>query len=223
VFVWGVWLLIISISGIDGSGKTSIIEGLSSEFEASGQQTKYVWLRYNHYLTKILLGFCRLVGLTRYEYPDGIRVGYHEFYRSRPVSWLFIIFTFIDTLAASIFLVYLPSLFTSRVLICDRWVLDIMIDLEIDTNIKFQTNGRLERLFLRLLPRNTQCFLVMREQAAVLHSRPENCRDRNFTRRWELYREYAGRPWVTVIANDGSIQDAVASVKLRICEPVRKL
>ena len=215
--------MIISISGIDGSGKTSIIEGVRREFEASGLQTRYVWLRYNHYLTKILLGFCRVVRLTRYEYPDGVRVGYHEFYRSRLVSWLFIIFTFVDTLAASIFLVYLPSLFTSRVIICDRWILDIMIDLEIDTKIRFSANGRLERLFRSLLPRNAQCFLIMREQEAVSQCRPENVRDRNFLRRWELYREYADRAWVTVIKNEGSIQEAAAIVRQQITGAAQNL
>lgn len=208
--------MVICFSGIDGSGKTSIINGVIRELENSGYKTKYIWLRYNHYLTKVLLAFCRLVGLTRYEYPDGIRVGYHDFYRSRTVSLLFVAFTYIDTLLVSIVLVYLPSLFTKRVLVCDRWVLDIMIDLEIDTRIEFRAGGWLERLFLGLVPTRAQCYLIKRSQEDVLKCRPENLRDRNFKRRWELYAEYSDRRWVTVVTNNSTVEEVVDKVSRRI-------
>ena len=208
--------MIISISGIDGCGKTSIIEGIQGELDAASQKTRYVWLRYNHYLTKILLVICRVTGLTRYEYPDGIRVGYHDFYKSKLVSWLFIILTYLDTLFVSILLVYLPLLVPSRTLICDRWVLDIMIDLEIDTRIDFPAGGFLEKLFVSLMPENTRCFLIMREKEEVLQCRPENIRDEKFSRRWELYNEYSCRPWVMVVENRSTIEDAVAKVMRQI-------
>ncbi|HHH44565.1 MAG TPA: hypothetical protein ENK49_10545 [Gammaproteobacteria bacterium] len=203
---------VICISGIDGCGKTSIIEGVRRELEADGLPTRYVWLRYNHYLTKILLAFCRLVGLTRYEYPDGVRVGYHDFYRSRLVSWLFVVFTYIDTLFVSILLVYIPAWLGSRALVCDRYVLDIMIDLEVDTRIRFAAGSRLERLFRSLMPAGAQCYLVMRDQTAVLECRPENVRDGNFQRRWMLYEEYATRSWVELVENNSTIEQAVARV-----------
>jgi hypothetical protein len=156
-----------------------------------------------------------VIGLTRYEYSDGVRVGYHDFYRSRLLSWMFVSFTYIDTLLVSILLVYLPSLQSSRVLVCDRWVLDIMIDLEIDTRIRFSSGGRLEKLFRNLMPKGSQCYLIKRDQKAVLRSRPANARDRNFKRRWELYEEYAVRPWVTVIVNNAAIEDAATQVVQR--------
>lgn len=204
--------MIISISGIDGCGKTSIIKGVRRKLKDGGHSTQSVWLRYNHYLTKILLVFCRMAGLTHYEYPDGVRVGYHEFYRSRLVSWLFIAFTYIDTFLTGILLVRIPSLLTSRVIVCDRWVLDIMIDLEVDTRIHFSAGGWLERLFRSLMPGNVKCFLIMRDETGVLSCRPENMRDRNFQRRQDLYKEYSARPWVTRVDNDGMIEDAVGQV-----------
>jgi len=203
---------VICVSGIDGCGKTSIIEGVRCGLEAAGLPTRYVWLRYNHYLTKLLLAFCRLAGLTRYEYPDGVRVGYHDFYKSRVVSWLFIIFTYLDTLLVSILLVYLPSALGSQALVCDRYVLDIMIDLEVDTRIRFMAGGRLERLFRGLMPAHAQCFLIMRDQQAVLQCRPENVHDGNFQRRWDLYREYAARSWVETVENNSTIEEAVKQV-----------
>ena len=78
---------IIAISGIDGCGKTSIIKELIKSLSKNGEESRYVWLRYNHYITKFLLAFCRLSGLTKYENVQGVRVGYHEFYRSKIISF----------------------------------------------------------------------------------------------------------------------------------------
>ena len=39
---------IIAISGIDGCGKTTVIEKLQEELSQKGLPVKYVWLRYNH-------------------------------------------------------------------------------------------------------------------------------------------------------------------------------
>jgi thymidylate kinase len=209
--------VIVCISGIDGSGKTSIIEALGKELQETGQPSRYVWLRYNHYLTKFLLAFCRLTGLTRHEYPDGLRLGYHEFHRSRVVSWIFVLLTYLDTLAASIVRVYLPTAFGSKLLVCDRWIIDIMIDLEIDTRMRFAADSRLERLFRGLLPAQSRCFLITRSPDAVEHCRPENRRDRNFQRRLDLYQEYSTRKWVTTVQNNSSVREAVAS----LCDHIR--
>jgi hypothetical protein len=46
--------------------------------EDKGYHVYAEWLRFNHVLSKPLLGFCRLVGLTRYEKKDGIRIGYQN-------------------------------------------------------------------------------------------------------------------------------------------------
>ena len=42
----------IVVSGIDGSGKSTIIEALRKSLEARGHRTACIWLRFNHYLTK---------------------------------------------------------------------------------------------------------------------------------------------------------------------------
>ena len=51
---------IICLSGVDGSGKTTLSKMLANELHKKGFNVSYVWMRYNHYLTKPLLGFCRL-------------------------------------------------------------------------------------------------------------------------------------------------------------------
>ncbi|MCK4790936.1 MAG: hypothetical protein KAV87_44785, partial [Desulfobacteraceae bacterium] len=153
----------IIISGIDGSGKTTIIEAVRSELARQGIKNRYVWLRYNHYLTRFLLAFCRFAKLTRYEYFENSRVGYHDFYKSKLVSWLFVFLTFIDTLAVSIIKVYIPAIFSQKTVICDRWVIDILIDLEIDTKLKFPEGSFVSRLFKSLVPKRSFSFIIKRD------------------------------------------------------------
>ena len=178
--------LILSYSGIDGSGKTSIIEGVSKALQKKGHKTRYIWLRYNHYFTKILLVFCRLIGLTHYQTIDGVRIGHHDFYKSKIISYAFIFLTYVDTLLISLLLVHLPRLFSNTTIICDRWVLDILIDLEIDTKIKLN-NSFISRMFYFLIPGKAKCFIIYRDYDPVLNARDEHIIDKNFSDRYKLY------------------------------------
>ena len=200
---------IISISGIDGCGKTTIINGLRTVLRENGKKNKYVWLRYNHYLTKILLAYCRLVKLTKYEYENGIRVGYHEFFRSRFVSYIFIFLTYVDTLLASVVNVYIPSLIFRKIIICDRWVFDIMVDLEVDTGIPFRHGEFLTKIFMGIMPANCKCFLIERDQNTVIKARSEHLVDRNFPYRLKLYKRHSKNPVIEVLDNNGPISKAI--------------
>jgi len=203
---------IIIVSGIDGSGKTTIIESIQEELARQGQESRYVWLRYNHYLTKILLAFCRLIRLTRYEHFENSRVGYHDFHKSKIISWLFVVLTYIDTLAVSVVKVYLPSLVSSKTIICDRWVYDIMIDLEVDTMLNFSKGTFVSQLFKSLLPRKHQYFIIKRDFDIVKQARDESMNDRNFPRRFELYERHAKESRIQVINNNGTLKNTIKQV-----------
>ena len=203
---------IIVISGIDGSGKTSIIEGVRKEISSRGHKSRYVWLRYNHYLTKFILAFCRVAGYTKYHHFEKSRVGYHDFKRSKIVSWLFVISTLIDTFFASAVKVIVPSLFSNTVIVCDRWVVDIMIDLEVDTGIKFSENCFISKLFRALVPTGSQYFLIMREKGVVRKERDESLNDRNFDIRYSLFEKHAKHPDIIAIGNDGTLDETIGKV-----------
>ncbi len=197
---------IISISGADGCGKTTIIRSMRSMLSELGVPSRYVWLRYNHYMSRGLLAFCRLAGLTRYEEIGGVRVGYHEFYRSKAISWIFIVLVYLDTLIASIIKVYIPHFLRNHVIICDRWILDILVDLELDTRIRFDPSTGIGRIFVRLVPMRCHSFVIYRDQQALIESRKENALDRNFSKRLSLYERQGGCRGVTSILNDHSAE-----------------
>lgn len=203
---------VIIVSGIDGSGKTTIIEAVEKGLRKQGRGSRYVWLRYNHYLTKFILLFCRIIGLTKYEHFKASRVGYHNFHTSKIVSWLFVGSTFIDTLMVSIFKVYLPAICSEKTIICDRWVIDILIDLEVDTRLNFSHGSFVSRLFKSLLPTNNQYFIIKRGFDVVRQTRNESMNDRNFPRRYELYERHSNEPDITVIDNNGTIENTIRQI-----------
>jgi thymidylate kinase len=203
---------IIVISGIDGCGKTSIIKRLIKYFSENGEETRYVWLRYNHYITKFLLAFCRVSGLTEYENVQGIRLGYHEFYRSKIISFSFILLTYIDTLLVSLVRVYIPAVFSKKQLICDRWIIDIMVDLEIDTGVRFVKGSFLSNFFKKMVPKNAHYFLIERNQEEALKVRKENRLDKNFSKRIKIYQRHSMHPYVIVVNNSRSIQDTLNQI-----------
>ena len=97
---------LIFITGIDGSGKTLLSKMLISELEKKGLPTVHMWSRFNNITSKPLLAFCRFNGLNYYKQHDETIIGYHDFERSRIISWLFIFFQLIDVWLVTLFKIW---------------------------------------------------------------------------------------------------------------------
>ncbi len=204
---------IIVISGIDGSGKSTIISRLEESLQNQGRRTCTPWLRYNHYLTKMVFVLAKLVGCYRYDLKDGVRIAaYHEFQRSRIVSVLFVLATFVDTLSASLLRVYFPAYILRRTVICDRWVPDILVDIAIDTGERNFCRNVVWRMFWALVPSRAHSFVIMRERDEVLGCRAENRINQNFEERFHLYQELCLFGPCRSVSNDGTVNQAVQQI-----------
>lgn len=204
---------LIYVMGIDGSGKSTVSEHLARTLRQQGHNVSVEWLRFNHVLSKPLLGLCRLIGLTRYENQDGIRVGYHDFHRSKVISWLFVLFQYLDA-ARVLYLKILPKIRGEKdVLILDRYVHDILVDVMVDTGMGDLYAGWVGRAFRRLLPEGSMLILVDREFDKVIDARPEGRVDGNFRKRYAYYQDIAKDRGVRVIRNDGDLSDLLRAVE----------
>jgi len=204
---------IIVFSGIDGSGKTTIINELQKRLEGQGKSTNVVWMRYCHYLTRSVFLLARLTGHTVYEFHNGEKIiGYHDFYRSKVISYLFIGTLILDTFFASILKIYIPLYLSKKTIICDRWIPDILIDIEIDTNINCFYNCLVAKLFLKIMPKNTLLFKVIREKTDTINARRENTYDKNFTKRYNLYNEIQLSNELHTIHNNQEIKNIVDEI-----------
>ena len=204
---------VIVLTGIDGSGKTLYARKLVKALHEQGVKAKYVWLRFNHFFSKPLLAFCRLVGLTRYEFVGGHRLGYHEFYRFPPIAIAYIFLQWIDTLWSTFWKIYLPSRLLGQVVVCDRYLYDILVDLAVDTGKNNIFSSWIARIFLALLPKDSRVFLLMRDRGKILEVRPEICYDYTIEQRLKLYSRIVKDHRVEVINNNGSREETFEILK----------
>jgi thymidylate kinase len=209
-------LELIYFTGLDGSGKTTYVEMLANEMRKQGLTVKVVWLRMSHYLSKPLLLFCRIVGLTEYENIDGIRIGYHHFYRSKIVSWLYIGLRSIDTTIDALTRVYLPGRLFGKTVICDRYVLDSMIDLMVDTHINLEKTI-ICKWFWKLIPQKSYIFFVERNDEHIKNCRPEMKRTDFFLQRKKIYNQIFTDRTIRV-NNNRLINDTFNEILLRLNE-----
>lgn len=207
---------IIYIMGIDGSGKTTVSEHLEKLLRERGYKVNVMWLRFNHVITKPLLAICRLLGLTQYKDHGGIRVGYHNFYRSRIVSWLFVLLQYFDAVRVK-YLRILPKMRGGdSVLILDRYIYDILIDVMVDTRIENLDEGLVGKAFRKLIPEEALSLLVDRDLAKVLEVRPEGRVDRNFELKYQYYKKLSESDLVVTIKNEGQLDDLLKKVEIQI-------
>jgi len=146
----------IYFMGPDGSGKTSFLKDVESVYLSLGKLTQYIWLRSPKILSKPLMAYCRLIGLTKYTIIDGVKYGKHEFYRSKFVSWLFPILQLIDFK----FKWFLTPKKIDSILLFDRFSLDTLADLMVDTH-RFNLHQKwFGKAFIKLIPKNTNMILL---------------------------------------------------------------
>lgn len=148
------------IAGPDGSGKTTHINSIKRHLHSRGIRARQIWMRSPKILSKPLMAYCRLVGLTRYTDIDGIRVGRHEFYKSKIVSKVFPWLQYMDMKISVIFKIKPHVLLKKDTFIMDRYVIDTLADLMVDTRRYDLPETMVGRKFMALLPPNSKTVIL---------------------------------------------------------------
>jgi hypothetical protein len=202
----------IIISGIDGCGKTTLIRALRNRLEREGLTTRYEWLRYNHRLVRPVHGLSRLVGLSRRYRTGNQSVWRHEFYRSRLFCSFYILLTWLDVWLGRLILAVRLISQDADVVVCDRWVQDILVDLAVDTRRRDLLAGTWRSRFTRILPPGARQYLIVRSFDSVVSSRPDVMHDLSHSFRQKLYGRLEKSPDVVVVRNDGTVEAAVDAI-----------
>ena len=202
----------IIISGIDGSGKTTIINALRESLQKDGKHVGYIWLRYNHYLTKGMHALARLLGLSVKVHNDMGIVWQHQFYKNQFFSKLYVIATYCDTWVSRF--KYYKLARNNDIVICDRWVPDIVADISLKTRNLEIIDGKWFDRFFNLLPQEADLFVVVRDSKAILDCRLENRVDPDFELRCQIYKKLCEKPIIKVVDNNGSFENSVNQIKM---------
>jgi len=202
----------IVISGIDGCGKTTVISQLRNRLEREGLTTRYEWLRYNHRLVRPIHGLSRLIGLSRCYSIEGQCVWRHEFHRSRLFSSFYIMLTWLDAWLGRLLLAARLRLAKVDVVVCDRWVPDILVDLAVDTRRRCLLRGTWYSRFMRILPSRTREYLLVRHPDRIVSLRPDVRWDMSCTFRRRLYRRLGRNAGIVTVSNNGTVDAAVDTI-----------
>ncbi len=200
----------IIISGIDGSGKSTIINETQIALEAEGKKVGYIWLRFNHYLTKGMHAIARVLGLSVKVHNEMGDVWQHRLYKNQVFCSLYILTTYLDSWMSR--LKYNRMAKGKDTVICDRWITDILVDLATKTHRKDFLDSRWPKRFMKILPEGVRMFVVVRNTEALIDCRLENRVDPNFEFRLGIYEDLCKKDYVTVVDNNGTIANSVKQI-----------
>ncbi len=156
------------LAGSDGSGKTTLLKDLEKKLMVDSNRIIHIWIRSPKIFSKPLMAYCRLVGLTKYKTIDGIKYGKHEFHRSSFVSWLFPILQLLDFKIKWFF--EKRKIKPNDIILFDRFNLDTLSDLMVDTKRMNLHKSWVGRQFIKLSPKNCKS-IILKVDAEVVRER----------------------------------------------------
>lgn len=198
----------IIISGVDGSGKTTVINALKDELEKQGNSVSYIWMRYSHYTVKVMNAIARLLGLSVKVHNEMGDVWEHRLYKMPWFCKLYVRCSYLDNKIARRKVMALKTDYV----ICDRWINDILIDLGAEGRMMDLLDSEWYDKFHKILPKGSFQFVVKRDRQAVLDCRVENHANPDFPARFELYQKLMEKKDVNVVDNTGTIASSVEQI-----------
>lgn len=178
--------MIISISGADGVGKSSIVKNLS---EIKSKKVTVKWQRFNKLLSLPFNALMKLTGKNFKERYTWGTIGYHNYTGS--IGAVYILLNFIDFKIFSFWHAIIWKKFhdhnTNNILILDRYLLDVMSDLIVSTD-----NSRLVISVFRNsvyeFIKKSMCFVVTCEHGTVIQRRPDILDDKVYRKKINAYK-----------------------------------
>jgi len=197
----------IYFTGVDGCGKSSVIDELIKEYERNGIKARRVWLRFNYFFTKPVLLLSRITGITRREKKGDKIVSIHDFHKSGLIAFIVQYLHLIDTFIAYIIKVSLPLKFTNDVILCDKFVYDILADFMVETRDLNLLDKRITKLFLKLIPKDMQVISFSVDKDEIIRRKPEVLiDDEDYDFKYKVYQlimqRFCLRPIININFND---------------------
>lgn len=198
------------LTGSDGAGKTTLLENIKSKLNDNNIKNTYVWLRSPKITSKPLMVYCRLVGLTKYKIIDGEQYGVHDFHKSKMVSKIFPYLQLIDFKIKW----YLKKRKIPKddVILFDRFNIDTLADLMIDTKNLELHKTNIGKKFLNFLPNRMNVIILMVEEDIIRQRKKDTLYDENLNFKLKVYKKLAEDLDIKIVNNNDSIEDTKSQI-----------
>lgn len=179
---------LVCLVGIDGAGKTSHARRFVAESLPSAK-SRYLWLREtNSFFSIPFMALCRVLGLTEVHHlRNGVTWTEHRYYRNKAVATIWPWIQLVDAVILLAFMVYIPIM-RGSVLVCDRFLHDLLVDLMADTDSDDLHERMVGRLMLRLVPQGSLVFMLDVDEPTILMRKSDIPSMQYLRRRRQLYR-----------------------------------
>ncbi len=163
---------LIFFSGVDGSGKSTHAKLLSVYIKRKGVKVVLAWMRWFAFLSYTVLVLCKFLGLTRRSRFSSHPLRLYWIYKPIALIW-FNLFLFDYAIYVLIKLISTRG----RIVIADRFMLDIFIDVAYDTHlnpIKHVVGRFFLLLFYRLMKKGLiKGFVMLVDEHTVFRRRQD--------------------------------------------------
>ena len=193
--------MLISISGVDGSGKTLQSRLLLKAFRQCDVRTKYVWSRCGcSSFGRIVLGSGKALSrFLRFDKSmkslslqnDRTTLG-HQQLENRFIRFFWTLAIILEMTLTYNLKVRIPLLF-GKVVICDRYLLDALVEIGFSTREKSGHDGFCSTLLRLVTPSPNMSFLIDVSPRVVLERKSEEFSEADLNRQTLLYRELGKR------------------------------
>lgn len=177
----------IYITGCDGTGKTTQARLLLKQLKAKGVKVRHLWLRYPFFLSIPLLFYARLRGYSWREVQGGVRQSYWDFQSSWVMCRVFPWVLLVDAALAALWKVFMP-MWRGEIIVCERFVLDMLVDLNIACGNNDLHRNLPGSLFLGLIPKSARVIILDLTAETARERRTDLLWDRRLEDRFLAYR-----------------------------------
>jgi thymidylate kinase len=207
--------MIIAFTGMDGSGKTLQAKALSNSLSREGIDSRYVWSRWSPLLVKPAIGLGRLLisrgGASGDEQYQSFRGGKRRMFLRPGLARAWQTLAFLDYSLQVLVKIKLRSR-KSRIMVCDRYVYDLLVDLGTNFGYGQEEMPRLfEAALLTLFPKPDLVFLLDLPPEEAFQ-RKEDVPLSYLRDRRALYLSLGELPGVEILDGTAGIQDLMNTI-----------
>jgi hypothetical protein len=157
------------------------------------------------------LFYARLQKISWYEVHDGIRYGYWDFCTSWLMRNIFPWLLLVDTFLAACWMIYLP-LALGRTVVCERFVLDMLVDLSLAYKTSQFINSLTGLWLIRLIPAHCKVVVLDLEADLVRERRKDLVWDHRLGEKLNTFCFLAAEKGIPVILNQSSKDDVFLKI-----------